>query len=296
MSRILEGLILKGIGGFYYVEAAGSVYECRARGIFRKQRVTPLCGDRVTISIPETGMPMVDSIGERKNSLIRPPVANLDQLLIVASTCEPDPNQLVLDKLISIAVHKGIEPVVVVTKTDLKSPDSLLQIYRTSGIPVYPVSSETGEGIEAVKALLAGKISAFTGNSGVGKSSLLNRIDGCLGIETGNISHKLGRGRHTTREAQLYAVEGGYVADTPGFSSLELTQCERVMKDDLPGCFPEFEPFLGSCRFTSCAHTGEKGCAVKEAVERGEIHPARYQSYVELYEEVRDLREWQFKK
>ena len=272
------------------------MYECRARGIFRKQRGTPLCGDRVTISIPETGLPMVDSIEPRRNSLIRPPVANLDQLLIVASTCEPDPNQLVLDKLISIAVHKGIRPIVVVTKTDLQGPEPLMDVYRTSGIAVYPVSSETGEGVGAVKALLEGKISAFTGNSGVGKSSLLNRIDGRLGIETGDISRKLGRGRHTTRQAQLYPVEGGYVADTPGFSSLDLEQCERVMKDDLPGCFPEFEPFLGKCRFTSCAHVGEKGCAVKEALERGEIHPARYRSYVELYEQVKDLKEWQLKK
>ena len=217
MTQTLNGLILKGIGGFYYVEAAGSVYECRARGIFRKQRLTPLCGDRVVISVPDTGMPMVDSIEERKNFLIRPPVANLDQLFIVASTCEPAPNQLVLDKLISVAVHKRIAPIVVITKTDLKSPSALQEIYRLSGIPAYPVSSETGEGVDAIKALLKGKISAFTGNSGVGKSSLLNRIDSRLGLEIGDISRKLGRGRHTTRQAQLYPVEGGYVADTPGF-------------------------------------------------------------------------------
>ena len=290
------GLIIKGIGGFYYVEAADSVLECRARGIFRKNGQTPLAGDRVKVSLPETGMPMVDAILPRKNSLIRPPVSNLDRLFIVISVCDPGPNTLVVDKLISIAEHKGIEAVAVINKADLSDPQELARIYRMAGIPVCVVSAQTGEGIGQVRELLTDRICAFTGNSGVGKSSLLNRLDARLGLATGDISKKLGRGRHTTRQVELYRQEnGGYLADTPGFSSLDLQRCETVLAGELAGCFREFAPFVTSCQFTSCSHTGEKGCAVKAAVEEGRIHPSRYRSYVELYQAVKNIKEWERK-
>lgn len=290
------GLIVKGIGGFYYVKAADSVLECRARGIFRKNKQTPLAGDQVKVSLPETGMPMVDEILPRRNSLIRPPIANLDRLFIVVSVCDPGPNTLVVDKLISIAEHKEIEPVVIVNKTDLADPMELLDIYRRAGIPVCRVSAGTGEGIEQVRDLLTNRICAFTGNSGVGKSSLLNRLDPRLGLATGDISKKLGRGRHTTRQVELYEQEnGGYLADTPGFSSLDLERCETVLAGELAGCFREFAPFVTDCKFTSCSHTGEKGCAVKAAVDEGKIHPSRYRSYVELYNAVKNIKEWELK-
>ena len=293
-----KGLLLKGIGGFYYVEAEdGNIYECKARGIFRKKKMSPYAGDRVRISVEEDGTGAIEEIEPRKNDLIRPPVANIDQLIIVVSVKDPSPSTLVIDKTIAAAENKGIEPVLVVSKTDLEDAAPLLEIYRKAGIPSFAISTVTGEGIEEVRTLLKGKISAFTGNSGVGKSSLLNCVDERFSLETGEISQKLGRGRHTTRQVELYPLPGGgYVADTPGFSSIELDRYELVRKEELPHCFREFEPYLDSCRFTSCSHTCEKGCAVLEAVREGKIAPSRHESYVTMYQEVKDIKEWQMKK
>lgn len=293
----LQGLIMKGIGGFYYVKAEdGNTYECRARGIFRKKKMAPYAGDRVTISAEEDGTGAIESIEPRKNDLIRPPVANIDQLFIVVSMRDPSPSTLIIDKTIAAAENKNIEPVLVLSKTDLEDAGWLREIYEKAGIPCITVSSVSGEGVEEVRQLLRSKISAFTGNSGVGKSTLLNRINEKFALETGEISQKLGRGRHTTRQVELLPLEdGGYVADTPGFSSIDMDRYELVRKEDLPHCFREFAPYLGDCRFTSCSHTCEKGCAVLEAVREGKIAPSRHESYVTMYQEVKDIKEWQMK-
>ena len=288
-----SGVILKGIGGFYYVLSEDMVLECKARGIFRKEKKTPLVGDRVLVStgdVPEQGM--IESILERKNSLIRPPVANLDRLFIVASSVEPNLNLFLIDKMVAIAEDKGIEPVVVFTKTDLRAVKDAEQIYRNAGIRVLSVSPES-PGTAELLNLLQGCQSAFTGNSGVGKSTLLNRLLPMLQQEIGDISKKLGRGRHTTRQVELFAVPGGgFVADTPGFSSLDIDRCEKIKKENLEFCFREFAPYLTQCKFASCTHRREHGCSVLNAVQRGEIAASRHQSYCALYEEVKDVKEW----
>ena len=295
MGKEIRGRIIKAIGGFYYVEAAGTVYECRARGVFRKKNMSPLVGDLVTAVVLEDGTGTVSEITPRKNQLVRPPIANLDQLILVVSICDPAPSTLVIDKMIAAAEEQGIEPVLVVSKTDLQDAGWLRAIYEKAGIPFYAVSSVTGEGVEAVRPLVQGKITAFTGNTGAGKSSLLNCIDPAFGLATGEISQKLGRGRHTTRHVELLPVEGGYVADTPGFSFIQIERYNMVKKEDLQFCFREFAPYLQSCRFVSCSHVKEKGCAVLEAVEKGQISPSRHESYVAMYNEVKDIKEWQLK-
>lgn len=295
MGKEIRGRIIKAIGGFYYVEAAGTVYECRARGVFRKKNMSPLVGDLVTAVVLEDGTGTVSEITPRKNQLVRPPIANLDQLILVVSICDPAPSTLVIDKMIAAAEEQGIEPVLVVSKTDLQDAGWLRAIYEKAGIPFYAVSSVTGEGVEAVRPLLQGKITAFTGNTGAGKSSLLNCIDPGLRLSNGEISQKLGRGRHTTRHVELLPVEGGYVADTPGFSFIQIERYNMVKKEDLQFCFREFAPYLQSCRFVSCSHVKEKGCAVLEAVEKGQISPSRHESYVAMYNEVKDIKEWQLK-
>ena len=296
MKEIRNGRIIKGIGGFYYVETEEQLYSCKARGVFRKKGITPLAGDLVEIRLGEDGTGYVEEILPRKNFLTRPPVANIDQLIVVTSVCDPSPNTLLLDEAIAAAEDKEIEPVVVVSKTDLESGEWLRDIYEKAGIPFFAVSSVTDEGIEAVKSLLKGKVTAFTGNSGVGKSSLLNRIDPRLALETGEISQKLGRGRHTTRKVELLKLgDDTYVADTPGFSSISLEQCDLVRKENLQFCFREFEPYRNQCKFPSCSHTCEKGCAVLQAVQEGEIHLSRHTSYVAMYNEVKDLKEWEMK-
>lgn len=288
-----DGIIIKGIGGFYYVEAAGEIYECKARGVFRKSGIKPLAGDRVSISINENAENTVDEIYERSSVLVRPPVANVDRLFIVSSVCEPKPVLLIIDKLTALAVTKGIEPVVVFTKNDLENADEYVEIYRQAGIKAFAVSCVNGEGVDLVKMELEGHISAFCGNSGVGKSSLLNAIDPQLSLKTGEISDKLGRGRHTTRHSELFKVEGGYVADTPGFSSFEADYTEPILKDDLPFAFREFEPFIGQCKFTTCLHTKDKGCRIIQAVEDGEIPVSRHESYCAMMEEAKNIKEWE---
>ncbi len=287
----LNGIITKGIGGFYYVEVADMVYECKARGVFRKNRITPLVGDYVTISINVGAENTIDTISERKNSLIRPPVANIDNLIIVISTVEPKPNFLVVDKLIAVAEHKGIEPIIVISKTDLKSSYEIEEVYKNTGIKVISVKSN--EDIETIKLLMKDNINAFTGNSGVGKTTLLNKLDHSLNLSTGAISDKLGRGRHTTRQAQLFKVCGGYVIDTPGFSSFDLERIEIIKKDELPYCFREFRQFLGDCKFTSCAHINDKGCKICEAVENGIISKTRHENYISMYNIAKEIKEWE---
>lgn len=293
MKMMVQGLILQGIGGFYSVETADRIYECRARGIFRKNGITPLAGDYVTISAEPDGTGAVEEIQPRRNFLLRPPVANLDQLVIVVSACDPSPNLLNTDREIAAAVDKGIEPVLVFSKTDLMPVEPLEKIYSAAGFRSFSVSCETGEGVERVERILPGKTTAFTGNSGVGKSTLLNSMFHDLNLQTGEISRKLGRGRHTTRKVQLLKLEdGGYVADTPGFSSITLEKSDRISKENLPFCFPEFAPYLNQCRFSSCSHTCEKGCAVLQAARDGKISKTRHESYVAMYQEMDGIREW----
>lgn len=289
----LDGIIIKGIGGFYYVEAAGEIYECKARGVFRKSGIKPLAGDRVSISINDNAENTIDEIYERKSVFMRPPVANVDRLFIVSSVCEPKPVLLIIDRLTALAVNKGIEPIVVFTKNDLENADEYVSIYEKAGIKVFSVSCTTGEGVEKVKSELENHISAFCGNSGVGKSSLLNAIDKNLSLATGEISDKLGRGRHTTRHSELFKVEGGYVADTPGFSSFDPEESEMILKDELPFAFKEFEPYIGECKFTSCLHVKDKGCRIIKAVEDGEIPVSRHESYCSMMEQAKNIKEWE---
>ena len=293
----MKGMILKSIGGFFYVKSSDGLYTCKARGAFRKSGMTPLAGDQVEFSHREDDEGIIEEILSRKNFLIRPPVANLDQLFIVSSTQDPSPNTLIIDKTIAIAENKGIEPVLVITKTDIGCYEELFRTYTLAGIPAIRVSTVSGEGIDKIRAMLSGHVSAFTGNSGVGKSSLLNAVFPDLSLTTGEISKKLGRGRHTTRHVELFPTEeGGYVADTPGFSTMDVERYELNDKEKLVRGFREFSPYLADCRFSSCSHTCEKGCAVIAAVEDGKISRSRYDNYKFLFDEVKDIRQWKTQK
>ena len=293
----MQGRILKATGGFYYVLSDAVLYECRARGLFRKNGVSPLVGDWVEIEETGEEKGYVTRILDRKNSLIRPPLANLDQLFLVVSVADPQPNLLVLDKLIAIAEHKKIEPFLIVTKTDLGEWETLAALYEKAGFQVFCTGLDQDSDLAMLRWSMEGKISAFCGNSGVGKSSLLNRIDSRLDLSTAQISQKLGRGRHTTRHVQLYPVSGGgYIADTPGFSSMDLERYEVILKEQLQYCFREFGPHLNQCRFTGCSHTKEKGCAVLAAMKEGEIASSRHDSYCTLYEAAKNIKEWELQK
>ena len=287
------GIIIKITGGFYYVEAADSVYECKARGVFRKRGTSPLVGDIVDITIPEDGYCSIDRIHERRNSLARPALANLDQLMIISSVKEPDVNLYLIDKMTAAAVNKEITPIVVFSKSDLAQTDDLTELYRKVNIPAFSFSSVDNRGLDEIKAVLKDKVTAFCGNSGVGKSTLLNALFPELSLQTGEISDKLGRGRHTTRTVELFKKHGGYIADTPGFSTVDIERFELIRKDELKFAFPEFDRFFGTCQFNSCNHVCEKGCRVLEAVEAGVIPQSRHDSYVRMYNEVKDIKEWQ---
>lgn len=281
------GMILKAVGGLYTVESPDGVSQCRARGIFRRQGISPCAGDRVRM---EDGC--ITEIFARRNVLIRPPLANLDQLVFVLSVREPAPNLLLLDRFLAVCVYKKIAPVLVFTKLDLAEENRYAEIYRPSGFPIFSVHYDRPETVDAVRDMLAGKVSAFTGNSGVGKSTLLNAIDGNLQIETASISRKLGRGRHTTRETVLYTLEnGGRVADTPGFSTFETESYAQIRAEDLADCFPELHR-EASCRYADCRHLREPDCAVRAAAERGEIPQSRYESYCVMLAEIRSRKLW----
>lgn len=294
-EALTKGIITEGIDGFYYVETESGIYECRARSALRKRGLRPVAGDRVEVRLDEINGNVVENICERSSLLVRPPVANVDKMFIISSVKEPNPNMLVIDRLTVIAVNKGIEPVVVFSKSDMGDTDRYLEIYRKAGISCYAVSCITGEGIDDISRELEGHISVFTGNSGVGKSSILNSIFPELNLSTGEISTKLGRGRHTTRESTLYKVKDGYVADTPGFSSLEFEGEDIMVKENVAFGFKEFLPYLGTCRFSTCRHINDKGCRIVEAVENGEIALSRHESYVTMLEEAMKLKEWELK-
>ena len=291
----LNGILMKSIGGFYYVRCDGKEYECKARGSFRKSGNSPVVGDKVVISVPEEGFASIEEIKPRINKLKRPALANIDTLVIVCSTVDPEPNFTVIDKMTAAAVNNNMIPAIVVSKNDLKSGERIAEIYRNSEFPVFLCSPDDTEDIDKLKDFLKGKVSAFTGNSGVGKSTLINRIFPELELQTGQISRKLGRGKHTTRVVELFEIDGCFVADTPGFSTVDLQRYEMIDKTRLQYCFPEFEKYLGECQFTSCSHTCEKGCRILQAVSDGEIEPSRHKSYVAMYNEVKDIKEWELR-
>ena len=282
--------ITKGVGGFYYVRTDDGIAECRARGIFRKRGITPVAGDQVQLNADAN---MIDEILPRKNVFVRPPVANLDVLFIVASTTQPVPSTLVLDKLAASALYQNVQPVLVVTKTDLAAADMLRKAYTGSGLPLILLHYDTGEGLDEVRGWIKDHLCAFCGNSGVGKSTLINALAPDLDRETAAISQKLGRGRHTTREVEIFEVCGGRIADTPGFASLETQRLCRIPKEELEQVFPEFEPYRQQCRFVGCSHRTEKGCAVRKALEEGKISQTRYDSYLAMYEEAAQLKDWE---
>lgn len=291
-----NGLILKGIGGFYYVECSGQVYECKARGVLRRDDIRPVAGDAVRISITgEKGT--IDEILPRKNDMIRPPVANIDTMFFVVSTTEPAPNMTVLDKLLAIAQYKGIEQAIIITKVDIKQFTQWYEDYVKAGFDVYVVDYADPNTIDPIRKRCAKGLNVFCGNSGVGKSTLINAISPGLDLKTGDISQKLGRGRHTTRSVELYPMSGGgYIADSPGFSSLETNRLDTIFKDELQHCFREFAHYIDKCRYSDCSHTSEPGCAVLQAVLDGQIPASRHESYVRMYEEARSIKEWEQEK
>lgn len=287
-----KGILIKAIAGFYYIEAGSYVFECKARGVFRKQNITPVVGDTVLFTALDEKNGILESILPRKNCLIRPPISNIDRLFIVSAQNTPAPSALMIDRLTAIAAQNDIEPIIVFNKSDMGDLSRWKDIYTRSGFKTIVTSVKTGQGCDEISELLNGKISAFTGNSGVGKSSILNYILPQLNLKTGEVSEKLGRGRHTTRHIELYKAFGGYVADTPGFSSLDIERAMPLKKEDLAFDFPDFSNYLGKCKFTSCTHTGEKGCAVFRAAEDGNICPSRLKSYCMLYNEIKDIKQW----
>lgn len=292
----VEGMLLKAIGGLYYAETPLGILECKARGIFRKQNISPCAGDKVIITNITDNKGVVDKILPRKNNLIRPPLSNLDYIVFVTSTCEPAPNLTLLDKFLAIAKYKEIKSIIAVTKLDLQKNSELINIYKNSNAEFIEIDYETPESYMKLYDMIANKIAAFTGNTGVGKSTLLNHISKDLDIKTGEISQKLGRGRHTTRNVELYKLNNnGYIADTPGFSTFETQKYDIIFKEDLASCFPEFNEYEAKCRFPDCAHIKEKGCMVVDAVNAGIIPVSRYNSYVEMYEEAKMLKEWEIK-
>ncbi len=296
MAEKRTGRILRSLSGFYDVQTPEGLVTCRARGILRKEGNSPLTGDMVDITV-EKGKGMVESIAPRRNSFVRPAVANVDTLVVFAANVNPVTEPFLIDRVAAIAGDQNVEVVLCVNKCDLDPAIDLVRIYEKAGFTVICTSAETGEGVEALRSILKGKLTAFTGNSGVGKSSILNRLCPELQLPVGEVSEKLGRGRHTTRHVELYSLgEDTYVADTPGFSSFDTDQMDIILKENLQYAFPDFGPYTGKCRFDDCSHRREPGCAVRAALEAGEIEPTRYDSYLKLYEKASQINLWEIKK
>ena len=292
----MNGIVLKAISGFYYVFCDGKTYECKARGNFRKAGVSPVVGDNVEISITEKNVGVIENINKRKNLIERPLIANIDKLIIVSSYNLPSPDTVMIDRLTAHAVYHNIEPIIVFNKCDMGDFQDYILIYSKAGFKTYTVSAKKNIGIDELKQELRSCISAFAGNSGVGKSSIINAIFGEEKLATGNVSEKLGRGRHTTRHTELFSHSlGGYIADTPGFSSVEDENLTYDFKINLEKTFPDFEDYIQNCRFTGCTHTCEKGCAVLAAVNEGKIALSRHESYVLLYNALKDIKAWSSK-
>ena len=291
----MEGTIFKALSGFYYVDVGGRTVTCRARGKFRREKVTPLVGDRVEVTALADGTGTVDAILPRKNQFQRPAVANIDILVVVASGAIPVTDPFLIDRVVAMAERRDCESVICFNKWDLAQPFDLYETYRRAGFPTLRVSAETGEGVGELSTLITGKVCAFTGNSGVGKSSILNALEPDFGVAVGEVSEKLGRGRHTTRHVELFRLKNGaVVADTPGFAAFE-EEGDGCPPGELAGAFREFRPYLDGCRFVGCSHTKEKGCAVLQALREGAVAKSRHDSYVRLYELARAIPDWQRK-
>ncbi|MCP8616568.1 ribosome small subunit-dependent GTPase A [Salirhabdus salicampi] len=288
-----KGKIVKALSGFYYVQTDDEIYQCRGRGLFRKKKVTPLVGDYVEIDVQDDGDGYVTKIMERNNELIRPPIANVDQAFIVSSAVRPDFSPLLLDRFLVLVESKQVDPVIIITKMDLASVETVESMkqyqkdYEKIGYHVILCSTKHEEELNKIIPFIDNKTSVIAGQSGVGKSSILNELNSNLRLETNDISQSLGRGKHTTRHVELMKVSSGYVADTPGFSSLEFSELEV---EDLPNCFPEMVKIQNECKFRGCLHNREPKCAVKEAVNDGEIPPYRYDHYLQFLEEIQNRK------
>lgn len=287
----MQPYIIKGIGGFYYVRIGHEILECKAKGIFRKKKIIPLAGDNVRLET-ENGANVIAEIYSRKNFMVRPPIANLDVLFIVSSTVLPAPSTIMIDKISAIAVDKGILPIIVITKKDLENSFFLESSYKTAGIQIICIDYDTGAGLQEIRDQIKGKLCAFCGNSGVGKSTLLNAIAPSIAQQTATISLKLGRGKHTTREVTIFEACEGRIADTPGFSSLDTLNSCYIPAENIEFAFPELKPYYGKCKFTGCSHRNENGCAVCAALKDGKISQSRYKSYITMYEEAKKKNEW----
>ncbi len=295
MENKATGRIIRSLSGFYDVKTDRGTVTCRARGILRKQGVTPLTGDLVEITL-EKGRGMVEKVLPRRNSFVRPAVANVDALVVFAANVNPVTEPFLIDRVAAIAGDQEVPVILCINKCDLDPAADLETIYRGAGFSVILTSAETGEGVEALRQLIRGKLTAFTGNSGVGKSSILNKLSPQLQLPVGEVSEKLGRGRHTTRHVELYDLgENTFVADTPGFSSFDTDQMDIILKENLQYAFPDFGRYIGACQFADCSHRREPGCAVRAALEAGEVQKSRYESYLKLYEKASLIKEWEIK-
>lgn len=291
-----QGRILKGVGGFYYADTRDGIIVCKARGKFRIQNIKPMVGDIAEIRYLDDETGFLSEIKPRKNLLVRPPIANIDMIVIVVSQAPPVTDTFLIDRVSAIAAHQNIETVIAINKCDLDDGDKLYEIYTRAGFKVFRVSGVTGDGIPELKQSLAGKLTAFTGVSGVGKSTILNCILPEPGLKTGEINDRIGRGRHTTRHVEIIKIaENTWLADTPGFSAFDTGQMDLIRKEELSGAFFDFLPYSGNCRFTGCAHIKDSGCAVIDALKQGRIEETRYISYKRMYESIKDIKDWEHK-
>ncbi len=295
MMKTQTGRIVRSLSGFYEVQTGNGSITCRGRGSLRRSGENPLTGDMVEISV-EKGKGMVEKVLPRKNSFVRPAVANIDALVVFAANVNPVTEPFLIDRVAAIAGDREVPVYICINKCDLDPAVDLRRIYCSAGFPVICASAETGEGVEQLRQLIKGKLTAFTGNSGVGKSSMLNALCPELGLATGEVSEKLGRGRHTTRHVELYNLgEDTFVADTPGFSSFDTDQMDVMLKENLQYAFPDFSVHIGNCQFHDCTHRKEPGCAIRDAVEQGTLEPTRYDSYLKLYEKASQIKAWELK-
>lgn len=310
MEREISGTVIGNVAGVYSVKAdvSGETVSCRPRGHFRHEGLKLMPGDRVIVESDENSNLVISKVIERKNSLIRPPLANLDILYCTATAAKPKIDILTFDKLITVAEHNGIEPVIILTKLDVEREENLelAEIYRKCGFSVFPISSHSGEGMEELKSFILenkDKTAAFSGASGVGKSSLINKLFPSLKLDVGDLSRKTSRGKQTTRQSNLYPLSDllndsdakGYLADTPGFSMLDFVNFDFYTVEDLPELFREFSDYIGNCKYTKCRHLKEEGCALLEAVEKGIIPQSRHNSFVAIYNDIKDKRPWDMK-